>query len=64
MSLFFPKEIETEVDGSEGYIYIRQERDDGRLDIIQLTIHQFNEIFNRSKHVIADARGENELAKV
>ena len=64
MSFYFPQEYATTVEGADGYVFLSQENDDGTTDIVQLTVHQFEEIYNRSKHIIADARGENELAKV
>jgi hypothetical protein len=54
--LIFPRELETHVYGLEGVIYLEQFDGDGnRTTVIRLSIHQFQEIFNREKSVIAEA---------
>ena len=59
--LVFPRELETHVYGQEGVIYFEQFDGDGnRLSFVRLSIHQFQEIFNREKSVIAEAREEQE----
>lgn len=50
MALFFPKELETSVYAEDGYIKISQE-EHGESVIVWLTRHQFDEMFNRSKHL-------------
>jgi hypothetical protein len=59
--LIFPRELETHVYGQEGVIYFEQFDGDGnRTTVIRLSIHQFQEIFNRQKIVVAEAREEQE----
>lgn len=62
--LIFPREIETHVYGQEGVIYLEQFDGDGnRTVVIRLSIHQFQEIFNREKSIVAEAREEQEDAQ-
>ena len=62
--LVFPRELETHVWGEEGLIYFEQFDGDGnRTSVIRLSIHQFQEIFNREKSVVAEALEEQEDAK-
>ena len=59
--LVFPRELETHVWGQEGLIYFEQFDGDGnRLSVVRLSVHQFEEIFNREKSVIAEAIEEQE----
>ena len=58
MQMFFPKELETRVDTEgDGYIYIRQDNEDQTESVVKLTIHQFQEIWNREKKLIEGAWG-------
>jgi len=58
MQMFFPKELETRVDAEgDGYIYIRQDNEDQTESVVKLTIHQFQEIWNREKKLIEGAWG-------
>ena len=62
--LIFPRELETHVYGQDGVIYLEQFDGDGnRTTVIRLSIHQFQEIFNREKSVVAEAREDQEVAK-
>jgi len=62
--LIFPRELETHVYGQEGVIYFEQFDGDGnRTTVIRLSIHQFQEIFNREKSIIAEAEDEQEDAQ-
>lgn len=62
--LIFPRELETHVYGLDGVIYFEQFDGDGnRTTVIRLSIHQFKEIFNREKSVIAEAEEEQEDAR-
>ena len=59
--LVFPREIETHVFGSEGVIYFEQFDLNGiRVGSISLSIHQFQEIWNREKSLLEEAREEQE----
>lgn len=59
--LVFPRESETHVYGCDGVIYFEQFDVNGnRVGMVGLTIHQFQEIFNREKSLIAEAREEQE----
>jgi hypothetical protein len=58
MGLYFPKEYETFVDARDGLILLSQTNDDGSTTAIQLTVHQFQEIWNREKKLIELAREE------
>lgn len=55
MSLFFPKEIATHIFVRDGYICFEQ-TDTG--NFIELTRHQFLEIYNRSKHLLEELENE------
>jgi hypothetical protein len=60
----FPRELETHVWGQEGLIYFEQFDGDGnRTSFIRLTVHQFQEIFNREKSLVSEARAEDEDAQ-
>lgn len=62
--LIFQRELETHVYGHEGEIYFEQfDADGNRLSLVRLSIHQFQEIFNREKSVIAEAEEEQEAEK-
>jgi hypothetical protein len=62
--LVFPRELETHVWGEEGVIYFEQFDGDGnRTTVIRLSIHQFQEIFNREKLVVSEAIKEQKDAK-
>ena len=52
MGLYFPKEYETFVDARDGHILISQTNDDGSSSVVQLTVHQFQEIWNREKKLL------------
>ena len=57
--LVFPREVETHVYGVDGVIYFEQfDANGNRVGMVGLTVHQFEEIFNREKSVIAEAREE------
>jgi hypothetical protein len=56
MGLYFPKEYETFVDARDGLILLSQTNDDGSTSAVQLTVHQFQEIWNREKKLIEIAR--------
>lgn len=59
--LVFPKEIETHVHGIDGVIYISQFGPRGnQVGMVTLTVHQFQEIWNREKKLIAEAQEEQE----
>jgi hypothetical protein len=57
MALFFPREFETIVSGSDGYVQITQRRN-GKDVTIFLTKHQFDEIYNRSRTIYKELDGE------
>jgi len=58
MSIFLPAELETQVVGSgDGKITITQIDELGRTQEIYLTVHQFESIFNREKHLVREALG-------
>jgi hypothetical protein len=62
--LIFPRELETHVWGQEGLIYFEQFDGDGnRTSVIRLSVHQFQEIFNREKSIVSEAREEHEDAQ-
>jgi hypothetical protein len=62
--LIFPRELETHVFGQEGVIYFHQFDENGNKTIeIRLSIHQFQEILNREKSVIAEATEDQEDAQ-
>lgn len=62
--LVFPRELETHVYGQDGVIYFEQFDGDGnRTTLIRLSIHQFQEIFNREKSVVAEAIEEQKDEK-
>jgi hypothetical protein len=58
MEMYFPKERETFVEARGGIILITQRDQDGIESTVQLTIHQFQEIWNREKKLIESAREE------
>jgi len=59
--LVFPRELETHVYGQDGVIYFEQfDRDGNQLSLVRLSIHQFAEIFNREKSVIAEANEQQD----
>ena len=62
MYLVFPKELQTSVEAASGFIIFFQENDDGTESCIKLTVHQFQEIWNREKQLIeaaySDVRAE------
>jgi hypothetical protein len=59
--LVFPREIETHVYGHDGVIYFEQfDANGNRVGHIGLSVHQFEEIYNRSKSVIAEANEKPE----
>jgi len=53
--LYFPLELETTVTAEQGRIWITQDHGDGSVSI-ELTIHQFMEIYNRQKMIVEAAR--------
>ena len=58
MSIFLPAELETEVVGhGDGFISINQKDKVGEEVVIWLTVHQFETIFNREKHLVREALG-------
>jgi hypothetical protein len=56
MEMYFPKECETFVEARDGIILITQRDQDGIESTVQLTIHQFQEIWNREKSLSESAR--------
>lgn len=57
MAIFLPSEIETSVSAENGMVCIMQiDKDDETVEI-WLTVRQFEEILNHSKHIINEARG-------
>ena len=62
MALYFPAEAETMVAGEEGFISITQTPPSGIEVVVWLSVHQFQEIWNREKSLIAEARGEEGAA--
>lgn len=55
--LFFPLELETTVTAEQGRIWITQDHGDGEGSVsVELTIHQFMEIYNRQKMIVEAAR--------
>jgi hypothetical protein len=61
MSLYFPQEFATHVIGKDGLVTISQfDRHDVEHSVV-LTVHQFEEIFNRHKTVIHDALHSEEI---
>jgi len=61
MAMFFPMEAETEVSGDgAGFIFIKQTPPNGIANEVWLSVHQFREIWNREKSLIAEALGEDE----
>ena len=62
--LIFPREMETHIYAQEGVIYLEQfDEYKNRTSVIRLSIHQFQEIFNREKSIIAKAREDQEDAQ-
>jgi len=60
--LVFPFEIETKITAEQGRIWIEQSNEHGVRSTVELTVHQFMEIFNRQKMIVKAALGEdNEL---
>ena len=58
MSIFLPAELETVVVGhGDGFISINQKNKEGEESLIWLTVHQFETIFNREKHLVREALG-------
>ena len=58
--MFFPAELETYVYGKEKSVHIQQRSIDGVYSEVVLTLHQFNEMVNREKSIIAEADEEQE----
>lgn len=54
--LYFPFEIETTVTAEQGRIWITQHHEDATTSFVELTIHQFMEIYNRQKMIVDAAR--------
>lgn len=58
MSIFLPKEFETEVVGhGDGFISINQKSGEDTEVVIWLSVHQFETIFNHEKHIVREALG-------
>jgi len=56
MAIYLPMEAETVVAGDgAGFISITQTRPDGIEVVVWLSVHQFREIWNREKSLIAEA---------
>jgi hypothetical protein len=54
--LVFPREIETHVFGCEGVIHYEQFDENGNtVGSISLSVHQFEEIYNRQKSLLKEA---------
>jgi len=58
--MFFPSEIETTVTAEQGRIWIEQRQEGLVTQTIELTVHQFKEIFNREKMIIKQAQGDTD----
>jgi len=59
--LVFPREIETHVFGCDGAIYFEQFDANGtRVGSLMLSVHQFQEIYNREKSLLEEAMEEVE----
>ena len=58
--MFFPAELEMYVYGKEKSVHIQQRLIDGVYSEVVLTLHQFNEMVNREKSIIAEADEEQE----
>jgi hypothetical protein len=58
--MFFPSEIETTVTAEQGRIWIEQRQEGLETQTIELTVHQFKEIFNREKMIIKQAQGDTD----
>jgi hypothetical protein len=50
--LLFPFEIETKVTAEQGRIWIEQQREDGDINIIELTVRQFMAIVDQHTSVV------------
>ena len=59
MALYLPTEFSTTVMGDDGRIFFTQVHEQKEVNII-LTIHQFREIWNHEKHLIAEAEAYEE----
>lgn len=57
MAIYLPAEKETQVSGEDGMVCIMQTDDVGEVVQILLTVRQFEEIWNHSKHIVNEARG-------
>ena len=61
MAIYLPMEAETVVAGDgAGFISIRQTPPDGIEVVVWLSVHQFREIWNREKSLIAEAYEEED----
>jgi hypothetical protein len=60
MGLIFKKEHQIEVFGSVGEICITETDEFDEQFIVTMSIRQFEEIVNRSKHLIAEAMEEED----
>lgn len=62
MSVYFPLEAATSAAGDgEGFISITQTPPEGGNDsVVWLSVHQFREIWNHEKRLIAEAYGEED----
>jgi hypothetical protein len=58
--LFFPFEIETAITAEQGRIWITQTHMDGSESFVELTVHQFMEIYNRQKMIVEAASGKKD----
>jgi hypothetical protein len=62
MALYLPAESETVVAGGGGFISIIQTPPSGIEVVVWLSVHQFQEIWNREKSLIAEALKEEGAA--
>lgn len=55
--LFLPSEIETHITAELGRIWIEQRMHDDTVQTVELTVHQFEDIFSFSKEILDKAIG-------
>lgn len=59
MSISLPIEYATEIAGNgDGTIVITQKDEFNEVSTIYLSVHQFETIFNHSKHIVSEAWGK------
>lgn len=55
--MILPSEIETTITAEQGRIWIEQKIEDGSIQIIELTVHQFIAIINKEQMIVRKALG-------